>query len=670
MRRVWGGADPLMESTNSHAAKQMAVLGDVRTYVEKLPNVSLRDLDDVTERLQHNDYLVAVFGAFSAGKSSLLNALLGEPLLVVSPNPTTASVTQIRSATDGVGEIRVTAKSADELWRDVESALSVLHLKPQDLASGMAMVEHLDAKQFSTSLRRHIRFLKATREGYDAMQHRLGSTWTATVEDLRSFSADERYAAYVSRVDVFADHQTLRRGFVFVDTPGVDSIHRRHTDVAFRYMRHADAVLFVMYYTHAFTQGDRDFLLQLSGVQDVAETNKLFAVINAVDLAKSDDERQAVRNRVDRELRQMGIRFPRVYEVSAQLAQAARQLEQNPADETAIAMVKARLGSSGEESGILTPVVPERLLEQSGLPLLEQDLMAYVTASSERLLDDRLKRMLLQLDMQLEELIAVERMRQMSADAEGKNQEARLIELERELQQQLDASVLEKDASILQSLSRELDELQFHAGERIRLRYRDIFRLAFQPGRFRVGKSAEKLREAGEELTDSLARQIAIEARTLSLRADALVERKVESLVAAWNRRFVSEGVARIDWAPELERGIVRDSVEAIVSESVIRPFYRYYSSSKQFFEEGGQKSMMDDSESAIVETVKEELARLADEVKSHATLSLMNSMTDVLRVGSDRVHTMIDSTRQPFDAAKLELYEQGKRYLEEIQND
>ena len=39
-----------------------------------------------------------------------------------------------------------------------------------------------------------------------------------------------------------------------VDTPGADSINARHTDVAFDYIRNADAILFVTYYNHAFAK--------------------------------------------------------------------------------------------------------------------------------------------------------------------------------------------------------------------------------------------------------------------------------------------------------------------------------------------------------------------------------------------------------------------------------
>ena len=53
------------------------------------------NLKQKAERLENQSFTVALFGAFSAGKSSFANALLGERLLPVSPNPTTAAINKI-----------------------------------------------------------------------------------------------------------------------------------------------------------------------------------------------------------------------------------------------------------------------------------------------------------------------------------------------------------------------------------------------------------------------------------------------------------------------------------------------------------------------------------------------------------------------------------------------
>ncbi|MDI5787950.1 dynamin family protein [Bacillus licheniformis] len=45
-----------------------------------------------TERLHTRQFTLALFGAFSSGKSSFANALCGRKVLPSSPTPTTATI--------------------------------------------------------------------------------------------------------------------------------------------------------------------------------------------------------------------------------------------------------------------------------------------------------------------------------------------------------------------------------------------------------------------------------------------------------------------------------------------------------------------------------------------------------------------------------------------------
>ncbi|WP_206916383.1 dynamin family protein [Alicyclobacillus suci] len=651
-------------TTSNHRSEQRLreLLRDVQINLQTLPDISLREVMDVEQRLARRDYLVAVFGAFSAGKSSLLNALFGESLLTVSPNPTTAAVTQLQAEDERQAQIVVSAKTEEELWRDVASAFSALHEPFSGLDEAIHRAGAMNAKDYPTSLRRHVRFLKAIYEGYAVMRDRLGTAWTTTLDELKSFTAIEANAAYVTRVDVYADHPWLRKGFIFVDTPGVDSIHRRHTDVAFRYMRHADAVIFVMYYTHAFTQGDRDFLLQLAGVQDVAKTNKLFAVINAVDLAKSAEERDAVRTRVFSELRRLGIREPRVYEVSAQIGLAARRLSAAPDDEQYQAMARTRLQL---DSTAPLPNVDE-MLAVSGLTALEQELTEYVQTEGDQLAADMVRRALAQVASQVDHLLSDEVARQADDKSFRNRRQNELVKL-RETLNEAHARDTDRASSLLGQYVHDLEELVFHASERIRLRYRDLFREAFHPGQFRVGRSQDKLREAGERLADALARQIDIETRTFSLRAAALAEQNVRRVAEVWGEAFDEHALQ----APALEEpdfsGVVVESVAANVPADTFQPFYRHFSSAKQFFEGDGQRKMMDESEPAVMEVVKASMEKTTQAVLDDAINRLQSALEVLYAAFESQLDTAEQAALRPFEAGRLEALQRAQAYLREL---
>ena len=52
---------------------------------------------DLAEKLAAGEYGIAFAGHFSAGKSRMINSLLGESLLPSSPIPTSANLVRVRS---------------------------------------------------------------------------------------------------------------------------------------------------------------------------------------------------------------------------------------------------------------------------------------------------------------------------------------------------------------------------------------------------------------------------------------------------------------------------------------------------------------------------------------------------------------------------------------------
>ncbi|WP_367306436.1 dynamin family protein [Alicyclobacillus acidocaldarius] len=619
-------------------------LREMRSLVDGIEGVDLRPLDRAIERLEQKATTIAVFGAFSAGKSSLLNALLGRPLLAVSPQPTTAAITSVRPVEGGRTSVRITAKSRDELWQDVRALLDALSLTASDLEDAIRVASGLSPAKFPIHLRRHVRFLKALAEGYPDMGSRIGEQWEASLEELRDFSADEKRAAYVSQVDVWADSRLGERGFIFVDTPGVDSIHRRHTNVAFHYMREADAIVFVMYYTHAFSQADREFLLQLSGVQDVAGTNKLFSVVNAVDLADSEEELEAVLERVRQDERRLGVREPRVYPVSAQLALAARVLAADPHDEAALEMVRARLGRSDFEP---TADAVSDLERRAGLAALEADLADFCTREADRLALDLAERTRQALVRDVE--AALEKVTlAITADEAARDAERSQIARARGLVDDAASSV---EARAVPPLARELEELLFHAGERVRFAYRDMFREAFHPGRFRLGNPQDKLREAAREFADAVGRRLEIELRTFALRAEQLAVKAAAQEAARLAEGWPVHAVPVRD--PDVSLHLTTADEVIAFDDGVLAPHFRHFRSPKQFFEEGGQTAMMDAAMPAVMEQVKRKLDESGGRLAKHAELALVESLRAFYRDLAASLDTLAATLDEPVDPAE-----------------
>lgn len=98
----------------------------------------------------------------------------------------------------------------------------------------------------------------------------------------------------------------------------------RHTGVTFSYMKNADAICFLTYYNHAFSKADRGLLAQLGRIKDSFALDKMFFIINASDLASSEEELDEVKAHVVQNLRAGGLRSPRIYALSSLLALEAK----------------------------------------------------------------------------------------------------------------------------------------------------------------------------------------------------------------------------------------------------------------------------------------------------------------------------------------------------------
>ncbi|QQE80258.1 dynamin family protein [Alicyclobacillus sp. SO9] len=574
--------------------------------LQELPHSSHwdRPLLRLQQRLDNNQKLVAVFGAFSAGKSSLINALVGDNVLSVSPNPTTASISQVQYGS--VPGIEITAKTEEQVQRDVDAAMTQLHKAPAPLTEAQQAATAMKLPKFSPAQRKYVSFLKSFARGFADMRDRLGHTWQDEWDQLQRYTADEHIAGFVDSVALSFAAPVLEEGLVLVDTPGVDSIHRRHTDVAFRYIQEADVVIFVLYYTHAFSRADKNFLQQLAGVQDVLGENKLIVAVNAVDLASSEAEKEDVLARVRDELTKLGLPHPVVIPVSSQLALAAKQWQAGALSEQMEAVVRKRIGLNDTDS---LPDADE-VFALSGFAGLETQVEQFAKEHVYSSLLDSVQRIFADTLGHISEHIDLLEKRQSATDEER----SRLREMRNESVVQLSDLISALNNG---QLSEEVvetsdwNELGFHAAQRIRLKFSQLFREAFYPGRFRQEAKAKiQLQDAAAELATSIAMQLDIESRTLWLRFQSSLMRAHAEL---------RDKVGQLLYSCQIERSelldteyTMRDSEmpinEAQVSIDTFTPVLRHYRSAKQFFEGGGNQAALQQAEELVQPLLQEKI--------------------------------------------------------------
>jgi GTP-binding protein EngB required for normal cell division len=195
------------------------------SYVARLAELRTRLVE---QRLQ-----IAVLGQFKRGKSTFLNALLGEPLLPTGVLPLTTVPTFIR-------------------WGP-EPGIAVTYLDGRTEKSPVTEAAHITGELFRL----------VTEEGNPHNQ------------------------AKISRVDLSFPASVLGNGIVLIDTPGIGSTLQHNTDTALGVLPVCDAGFFVLSADPPVTPVELEYLDRVR-----ANVARLFFILNKVDYL-SEGERVA-----------------------------------------------------------------------------------------------------------------------------------------------------------------------------------------------------------------------------------------------------------------------------------------------------------------------------------------------------------------------------------------
>ncbi|WP_147802221.1 dynamin family protein [Alkalicoccus halolimnae] len=277
-------------------------------------------LESTVDNFEKSSFTISLFGAFSAGKSSFANALLGADIMPVSPHPTTATVNTVKEPGDGFyhGEAVVHFKDRTRLSEEIHSVGRSLR-QELDIDS-LPKWNYRSLTKVTKQQKSSIDYLKILQKTLRERQNVIGTKEKTSIDQLAPYIADEETACLIDNVTMYYDCPLTKEGIILVDTPGVNSIHGRHTNVAFKQLEMSDAIFYLTYYNHAFSKSDQYFLQQVSAVNESFANDKLYFVINASDLASTDRELQEVKEHVSTQLSQNGFANPRLFHVSSKLA--------------------------------------------------------------------------------------------------------------------------------------------------------------------------------------------------------------------------------------------------------------------------------------------------------------------------------------------------------------
>lgn len=609
--------------------KRKAHLLSQANYMEQ----RMEKLHQRIERLEKNEYTIALFGAFSAGKSSFANALLGERVLPVSPNPTTAAINEIRmpDAEHSHGTVILLFKTEDQLLKDINQALELsgktvgsieslqLLLQKHDelvekkLAPGkegngegeeedewFSPLTALPLEQFS--------FLRAALAGYKEMKQYLGQTAHRTAESYIEFVSMEEKACFVERIILYYSSPLTEQGMVLVDTPGAGSMNARHTEMAFNYITSADSIVFVTYYNHAFSRADQAFLTQLGQMKNFIEKDKMFFIVNAADLAATKSDLFDVLHHVERNLEKNGIRQARIFPVSSHLALLSKRGAAHSLTAEDKKQYEALLNLSENE---YMPV--EQALELSGFSLFEHYFYPFTKQALA-------VAVLHQAELDADEAVIELKRRLRLAEADETEQQ----NYRQRLSQQLTEALLYlKNRSFTaeqEAFQQEIKELLFYARQRLFYRYNDEFKLIFSPAAFDAfDDTFTALHRMTNEIIRFVAGEMTQEMRTAAFRFQIFMQKRMNELYRSLEKEMkqllpsVDLKETIVEKAPDLffEPGLQE------IHSGLFTSLFKEYKTPLQFFAEDGNKQIRDEIEKTLIPPVHQYIREEEEHMKA-----------------------------------------------------
>jgi GTPase SAR1 family protein len=185
-----------------------------------------RDMDTLLDRCQSAEFHIALVGAIKAGKSTLINALLGYDLASTRVTPETASLTKFRSSSNGTNYVKVsfyTTTEWDKLWKSAETSRAEVFLEEY---------RTLDAEAIKDNwLNQEAQFFECN----DTAELK---------EEIHKWTSSKTSTHYfVKEVEVGLKDFDMPPEVVFVDTPGLDDVVAYRSDITRDYIDRANAVL-------------------------------------------------------------------------------------------------------------------------------------------------------------------------------------------------------------------------------------------------------------------------------------------------------------------------------------------------------------------------------------------------------------------------------------------
>ncbi|OIP70256.1 MAG: dynamin family protein [Oscillatoriales cyanobacterium CG2_30_44_21] len=291
-------------------------------------------------------------GAFSAGKSMLINALLERELLYSAEGHATGTECKIAFAKAGEERVVLTFLSEIEVREQIQALCQLIgQIAPNNInqvevlkqlqTTTLAVIEQEGGKSKSKRAK-DADALNLLIEGFINNRDRISSVANSTYS-MEQFGFDNLkkaadYArrgansAVLKRVEYYCNHPLLQDGNVIIDTPGIDAPVKKDAALTFDKIEHPDtsAVVFVLKTaaTGEMTSEETELSEKMQGNAGIRD--RVFYVFNRIDETWTNDQ---LRDRLNNTISSQFRNSSKIYKTSGLLGFYGSQIKNtSPSD--------------------------------------------------------------------------------------------------------------------------------------------------------------------------------------------------------------------------------------------------------------------------------------------------------------------------------------------------
>lgn len=316
-------------TTAEHFAKFFGVYDDVLSHLnlDEITKAYIEKKRSWISRLEQEDFPVAFLGSFSAGKSTIINAILGREVLPEAVQSTTAFPTILRKGQENqVFLYYIDEDTKSNLWDQLCAEI------------GIKIDKNL-AKQPQENYPTHLERIKKAVSEYEKTNTKIESKPLTTLEqlfqgwgkdkykslkntfqlaDLKKYVEGHEDSLFIDRIEVHLKDFNIPSDIILVDLPGLAVANPRHVQFTKEYIQNKAKAFVVCMKPKQLLEGQEIEFLEETNRANPTILQRSFWVINQWDTLNEHQRHEEEQN-FDKKIEQynFNISRDRFFKISA-----------------------------------------------------------------------------------------------------------------------------------------------------------------------------------------------------------------------------------------------------------------------------------------------------------------------------------------------------------------